>query len=112
MERWDMAALRAKAKDNPFFANQKSGSANTREKLASSPLMTVPTTKLGTTSSSTSATEYFDAGNNLRDAEARIAKASQAFGALKHCLFKSKARCGIEIRNAHPPPVAAKQYSV
>ena len=33
-----MAALRAKAKDNPFFANQKSGSANTREKLASSPL--------------------------------------------------------------------------
>jgi hypothetical protein len=38
MERWDMAARRAKAKDSPFFANQKSGSANTREKLASSPL--------------------------------------------------------------------------
>jgi hypothetical protein len=23
MERWDMAARRAKAKDSPFFANQK-----------------------------------------------------------------------------------------
>jgi hypothetical protein len=30
------------------------------------------------------------AGNDLRDVEARIDKASQAFGALKHCLFKSK----------------------
>ena len=30
------------------------------------------------------------AGNDLRDVEARIDKASKAFGALKHCLFKSK----------------------
>jgi hypothetical protein len=30
------------------------------------------------------------AGNDLRDVEARIDKASQAFGALKHCLFKHK----------------------
>jgi hypothetical protein len=30
------------------------------------------------------------AGNDLRDVEARIDKASQAFGALKHCLLKRK----------------------
>ena len=30
------------------------------------------------------------AGNDLRDVEARIDKASKAFGALKHCLFKRK----------------------
>jgi hypothetical protein len=30
------------------------------------------------------------AGTDLRDVEERISKASQAFGALKHCLFRQR----------------------
>ena len=30
------------------------------------------------------------AGTDLRDVEERISKASQAFGALKHCLFRRR----------------------
>jgi hypothetical protein len=41
------------------------------------------------------------AANDLRDVEARISKASQAFGAIKHCLFRRKDVSTIVKRSAY-----------